>query len=47
MVPGYYIYLTGVSYSEYGYACALGVIIFIIILTLTLTTNKLIKTEEL
>lgn len=46
MVPGYYIYTRGVTESQYGYACALGVIIFAIILSLTLLTNRFIRTED-
>ncbi len=46
MVPGYYMYKAAINDSEYGYACAMGVIMFVIILVITIVNNKFVKTEE-
>ena len=56
MVPGYYIYLTGLSSSfrndeidvlgGMGYACAMGVIMFLITLALTIIQNVFIRSKE-
>lgn len=46
MVPGYYIYKAAINNSEYGYSCAMGVILFLVILVITIINNKFIKTEE-
>ena len=46
MVPGYYMYKAAINDSEYGYSCAMGVVLFVIILVLTIINNKFIKTEE-
>lgn len=45
MVPGYYVYRAAINDSEYGYSCAMGVVLFVIILIITIINNKLIKTE--
>lgn len=45
MVPGFYIYKMGIDYSEFGYACALGMIMFVIILALTIFNNVFIKSR--
>lgn len=45
-VPGYYIYKMGIDYQQYGYACALGMVMFVIILALTVLNNKLMKGSE-
>ena len=45
MVPGYYIYTTGIGHSELGYACSLGMIMFVIILALTIINNVFIKSK--
>ncbi len=46
MVPGYYLYKAAMNDSEYGYSCAMGVVLFVIILAITVINNKFIKTEE-
>ena len=56
MVPGYYIYLTGLSSSfrndeidvlgGMGYACAMGMIMFLITLVLTILQNVFFKSKE-
>ncbi len=46
MVPGFYIYKMGIDYSEFGYACSLGVLIFVITMVLTVIGNVFFKTKE-
>lgn len=46
MVPGYYVYRAAINDSEYGYSCAMGVVLFVIIMIITIINNKFIKTEE-
>lgn len=46
MVPGYYMYKAAINDSEYGYSCAMGVVLFLMILIITILNNKFIKTEE-
>jgi len=46
MVPGYYMYKAAINDSEYGYSCAMGVVLFVIIMVITVINNKFIKTEE-
>jgi ABC transporter, permease protein len=46
MVPGYYMYKAAINDSEYGYSCAMGVVLFLMILVITIINNKFIKTEE-
>ena len=46
MVPGYYMYKAAINDSEYGYSCAMGVVLFLMILIITIINNKFIKTEE-
>lgn len=46
MVPGYYMYKAAINDSEYGYSCAMGVVLFVIIFVITVINNKFIKTEE-
>lgn len=44
-VPGYELYLNAQRLGQYGYACALGVVMFVVILAGTIL-NLRIKTEE-
>jgi len=46
MVPGLYIYKTGLIDGRMGYACALGMVMFVIILTLTMIYQKYVKVEK-
>lgn len=46
MVPGYYMYKAAINDSEYGYSCAMGVILFVMIMAITVINNKFIKTEN-
>ncbi len=46
MVPGYYMYKAAMNDSEYGYSCAVGLVLFLVILAVTLINNKVIKTED-
>lgn len=46
MVPGYYIFMSISGRSNYGYACAMGMVMFVIIMIVTVINNKLIKSKE-
>ena len=43
MVPGLHMYYRAFSYSEYGYASAIGVILFAIMMTLTLLNMRYMR----
>ena len=40
------MYKAAINDSEYGYSCAMGVVLFLMILIITIINNKFIKTEE-
>ena len=40
MVPGLYLYDQAVQYFNFGYACAIGVILFVIILAFTILNMR-------
>ncbi|WP_239615063.1 carbohydrate ABC transporter permease [Cohnella mopanensis] len=44
--PALYLYTKGFSYSEMGYASAIGLVLFIILLLLTLINNKFVKNTD-
>ncbi len=46
MVPGLWMYNRAFSNSEFGYACALGLILFGAILLLTLINNRFVRVEK-
>lgn len=46
MVPGYYMFKSAMNDSDYGYACAIGLVLFVVILIITVINNKFIKTED-
>jgi len=43
MVPGLWMYNRAFFASEFGYACAIGVVIFAVILVLTLLNNRFVR----
>lgn len=45
-VPGYYMYNEAFGYSNYGYACAVGMILFVIIFVMTIINKVFLKTTE-
>ncbi len=46
MVPGLYMYKKAFEDLEYGYACALGMVLFVTILALTLMYQKYLRVER-
>ena len=46
MVPGVWMYNRAFIAGEFGYACAVGVILFTFILVLTLVNNKYVRIEK-
>jgi len=46
MVPGLWMFNRAFSAGEFGYACALGMVLFIFILALTLLNNKYVRVEK-
>jgi raffinose/stachyose/melibiose transport system permease protein len=46
MLPGLYMYRSAMSFSEYGYACAIGVTLFIFVLVISLAVNRAFSTAE-
>ena len=46
MVPGYYMYISAFNYSQFGYACTIGLVLFVLILIVTIINNKFLKTTE-
>lgn len=46
MVPGLWMYNRAFVNGQFGYACALGLILFVVILALTLLNNRLVRVEK-
>lgn len=46
MVPGLWMYNRAFTAGEFGYACALGLIIFVFILGLTLFNNRFVRVDK-
>jgi ABC-type sugar transport system permease subunit len=46
MVPGLYMFKKAFLENQFGYACALGMVLFVIILGLTVIYNKYVKVEK-
>jgi raffinose/stachyose/melibiose transport system permease protein len=46
MVPGLWMYNRGFIASEFGYACAIGLVLFVFILALTYINNKYVRVEK-
>jgi ABC-type sugar transport system permease subunit len=46
MVPGLWMYNRAFSSGEFGYACALGLILFAAILILTIINNRFVRVEK-
>ncbi len=46
ITPALYLYTKGFSYSEMGYASAIGLVLFVILLLLTLINNKFVKNTD-
>ena len=46
MVPGLWMFNRAFSAGQFGYACAIGMILFVFILVLTLINNKYIRIKS-
>ncbi len=46
MVPGLWMYNRAFVAGEFGYACAIGMILFVVILSLTLINNRYVRVEK-
>ncbi len=46
MVPGLWMFNRAFVAREFGYACALGIILFVFILVLTLINNKYVRVKK-
>lgn len=46
MVPGLWMFSRAFTAGEFGYACAIGIILFAFILVLTLINNKYVRVEK-
>lgn len=46
MTPGLWMYNRAFIAGEFGYACAIGMVLFVFILTLTLLNNRFVRTEK-
>lgn len=46
MVPGLYMYQKAFIHGEFGYACALGMILFVIVLALTMVYQRFVRVEK-
>ena len=46
MVPGLWMYSKAFAMREFGYACALGLILFAVILVLTWVNNRLVRVDK-
>lgn len=46
MVPGLYAYRKAFIENEYGYACALGMVMFVMILIITIIYQKVVKVDK-
>jgi raffinose/stachyose/melibiose transport system permease protein len=46
MVPGLWMYNRAFIAGEFGYACAVGMVLFVFILGLTYINNKYVRVEK-
>ena len=46
MVPGLWMYNRAFIAGEFGYACAIGMILFVFILSLTYIQNKYVRVDK-
>ena len=46
MVPGLWMFNRAFVRGEFGYACAIGLILFLFILCLTWINNKFVRVEK-
>lgn len=46
MVPGLHMYLSGFTYQQMGYACAIGLAMLVFLLVFTVTLNRVARTEQ-
>ena len=46
MVPGLWMYNKAFVAGEFGYACAVGMILFVFILLLTFLNNKYVRVDK-
>ncbi len=46
MSPGLYMYRTAFIDGQFGYACALGMVLFVLILAITIMYQKYVKVEK-
>lgn len=46
MVPGLWMFNRAFTAGEFGYACALGLVLFVFILALTLINNKFVRVDK-
>ena len=46
MTPGLWMYNRAFIAGEFGYACAVGMILFVFILALTLINNRFVRVEK-
>jgi raffinose/stachyose/melibiose transport system permease protein len=46
MVPGLYMYNRAFTAGQFGYACAIGMILFVFILSLTFINNKYVRVSK-
>jgi ABC-type sugar transport system permease subunit len=46
MTPGLWMYNRAFIAGEFGYACAIGIVLFVFILTLTLINNRFVRVEK-
>jgi ABC-type sugar transport system permease subunit len=46
MTPGLYMYRSAFVDSQYGYACALGIVLFVLILLITIVYQKYVKVDK-
>ncbi len=46
MVPGLYMFREGFYNQQYGYACALGMIMFVIIMGITIVYQRLVRVDK-
>ena len=46
MVPGLWMYNRAFYAGEFGYACAIGMILFVFILLLTFVNNRYVRIEK-
>jgi raffinose/stachyose/melibiose transport system permease protein len=45
MMPGLWMYLSAFKYSDWGYACAIGVFLFAVIFAVTYLNNRFLKSS--